>query len=42
MLSEEKKIIILEQDSEADTCRKEVTRKLYASEWTTALRGVIV
>lgn len=30
---EEKKIIILEQDSEADTCRKEVTPKLQASEW---------
>jgi type I restriction enzyme, R subunit len=27
------KIIILEHDSEADTCRKEVTPKLYASEW---------
>lgn len=31
---DEKKIIILEHDSEADTCRKEVTPKLYASEWT--------
>ena len=28
-----KRVIILEQDSEADTCRKEVTPKLYASEW---------
>lgn len=34
MSTEEKKIIILDQDSEADTCRKEVTPKLYASEWT--------
>ncbi|NUQ25371.1 MAG: DEAD/DEAH box helicase family protein [Saprospiraceae bacterium] len=34
MSTEEKKIIILEQDSEADTCRKEVTPKLYVSEWT--------
>lgn len=31
---EEKKIIILERDSEADTCRKEVTPKLYKSGWT--------
>lgn len=31
---DEKKIIILNHDSEADTCRKEVTPKLYASEWT--------
>jgi type I restriction enzyme, R subunit len=31
---DEKKIIILDHDSEADTCRKEVTPKLYASEWT--------
>lgn len=31
---EEKKIIILDHDSEADTCRKEVTPKLYTSEWT--------
>ena len=31
---DEKKIIILEHDSEADTCRKEVTPKLYVSEWT--------
>lgn len=32
---EQKKIIIpLNSDSEADTCRKEVTPKLYASEWT--------
>ncbi|MBV6441812.1 MAG: hypothetical protein EPGJADBJ_03503 [Saprospiraceae bacterium] len=32
---DEKKIIILpDSDSEADTCRKEVTPKLYASEWT--------
>ena len=30
----EKKIIILEHDSEADTCRKEVTPKLYKSGWT--------
>lgn len=30
---EEKKIIILDFDSEADTCRKEVTPKLYESEW---------
>ena len=30
---EEKKIFILEQDTEADTCRKEVTPKLYASGW---------
>lgn len=29
-----KKIIIVDNDSEADTCRKEVTPKLYASEWT--------
>ncbi len=28
-----KRIIILEQDTEADTCRKEVTPKLYASGW---------
>ncbi|MEZ4942587.1 MAG: DEAD/DEAH box helicase family protein [Saprospiraceae bacterium] len=34
MSKDEKKIIILDQDSEADTCRKEVTPKLYASEWT--------
>lgn len=33
-----KKIIIpLDSDSEADTCRKEVTPKLYASEWTEIL-----
>jgi type I restriction enzyme R subunit len=31
---EEKKIIILNQDSEADTCRKEVTPKLKESQWT--------
>jgi len=31
---DEKRIIILDNDSEADTCRKEVTPKLYASEWT--------
>lgn len=31
---EQKKIIILpNSDSEADTCRKEITPKLYASEW---------
>lgn len=29
----ETRIIVLENDSEADTCRKEVTPKLYASEW---------
>lgn len=30
---EKKKIVIIEQDSEADTCRKEVTPKLYAAGW---------
>ena len=29
-----KKVVIINQDSEADTCRKEVTPKLYSAEWT--------
>ena len=33
-MNEKKKIIINEQDSEADTCRKEVTPKLYEAGWT--------
>ena len=32
-MSEEKKIIILEKDSEADTCRKYILPKLYGSKW---------
>jgi len=32
-MSEEKKIIIIDKDSEADTCRKYVIPKLYASKW---------
>ena len=28
-----KKVVIINQDSEADTCRKEVTPKLYNAEW---------
>jgi len=30
----EKKSIIINQDSEADTCRKEVTPKLYDANWS--------
>ncbi len=33
-MEEKKKIIILDNDSEADTCRKEVTPKLYKAGWT--------
>ncbi len=29
-----KKVVIINQDSEADTCRKEVTPKLYEAKWT--------
>ncbi len=32
-MDEKKKIVILEKDSEADTCRKEVTPKLYDAGW---------
>lgn len=32
-MSNKKKILIIEQDSEADTCRKEVTPKLYTAGW---------
>ncbi len=33
-MDEKKKIVILENDSEADTCRKEVTPKLYDAGWS--------
>ena len=32
-MDEKKKIVILENDSEADNCRKEVTPKLYDAGW---------